>query len=374
MKPEDTREKMFVGTLTFHEAGSYGAVFQSYALQQALISLGVQTEIINYRCPAVWQYRATVRNPKRILGRMLCFPWRNKKLKKFDLFRKNVLRCSKPVTDAEGLRSLCDSYDEVIVGSDQIWNPDLTGGDYTYFLDFLQDNDKKVSYAASIGVDHWEKDDARLAELVRSFRYTSVREKSASEYLDKLAGIKADVVCDPTFLIRPDQWMSIVKQNNDSREYILIYMLGKNYQDCLKWCKEKLNRDGKYEIILVHATRVKGKGCKNVRDAGPEELLGLIRNARFVATNSFHGTCLSMIFQKDFVWFREGAEATSLKQRESRLKDLLAETGLAEREVNLQSEVPAPIDHDRLEAVISRFRSEGLAWLENALQKDQHGM
>ena len=40
-------------------------------------------------------------------------------------------------------------YDAVVVGSDQIWNLDITGNDFNFFLPF--DGIKKYSYAASIG-------------------------------------------------------------------------------------------------------------------------------------------------------------------------------------------------------------------------------
>ena len=36
------------GTITFHWANNYGAVLQSYALQQFLVKSGYDTEIINY--------------------------------------------------------------------------------------------------------------------------------------------------------------------------------------------------------------------------------------------------------------------------------------------------------------------------------------
>ena len=40
---------MRIGILTFHCAHNYGAVLQSYALQQYLLSLGYNVEIIDYR-------------------------------------------------------------------------------------------------------------------------------------------------------------------------------------------------------------------------------------------------------------------------------------------------------------------------------------
>lgn len=38
-----------IGILTFHWATNYGAVLQSYALQEALKELGYEVQIINYK-------------------------------------------------------------------------------------------------------------------------------------------------------------------------------------------------------------------------------------------------------------------------------------------------------------------------------------
>lgn len=356
-----------VGTLTFHEAGSYGAVFQSYALQQALLDMGEDTEIINYRCPAIWKYREKTINIKNIIGHLLRFPWRNRKLRKFDDFRKNILKCSDQVAGQHEIKHLCEKYDKVIVGSDQVWNPDLTGNDRAYFLDFMEDDKKKISYAASIGTDSWKENEKELGDLVSRFESLSVREKSAAAYLERLMDIKAEIVCDPTFLISDDKWNSIIKEPSFKDEYILIYMLGKEYTGCLDWCK-KLAREKGYKIIMVHGNRKKGDGCVNVRDASPQEMLGLLKRAQFVATNSFHGICMSMIFQKNFVWFREKGEPGNLKERGSRIRDLLEGYNLVDREVSIDSLPPSDIDKEKLHSDIVRFRQVGLQWLKQALK------
>lgn len=356
-----------IGTLTFHEAGSYGAVFQAYALQQALIDLGVNTEIISYRCPAIWKYREKTINPRIVVGRLLRFPWRIKKIKKFDSFRNKYLSCSKLVVNKKEISDLCQKYDGVIVGSDQIWNTDLTNNDYTYFLDFLNDNNKKIAYAASIGVTSWDNEVEGLVKKISKFRSLSVREKSTANYLNASLGVKADVVCDPTFLIDIERWNKVTEEPSFSYKYILVYMLGKEYEECLRWC-HKLSAETNCKIVLVHSNRKKGKKCLNVRSAGPDEMLGLIKNAQFVATNSFHGICLSMIFKKDFVWFRANKEDNNLKQREIRIRDLLSDCNLSDREVTIHSPIPHPINKSALTAVLYNLGQTGQEWLRNAIE------
>lgn len=39
--------------ITFHRALNYGAILQAFALEKVLAKLGVQAEIIDYRCPHI---------------------------------------------------------------------------------------------------------------------------------------------------------------------------------------------------------------------------------------------------------------------------------------------------------------------------------
>ena len=38
------------GIVTFHHAQSYGALLQTYALQQLMLDNGIDNEVVNYRC------------------------------------------------------------------------------------------------------------------------------------------------------------------------------------------------------------------------------------------------------------------------------------------------------------------------------------
>ena len=44
------RDSLKIGILTFHNAMSYGAVLQAYALQHTIENFGYETEVINYSC------------------------------------------------------------------------------------------------------------------------------------------------------------------------------------------------------------------------------------------------------------------------------------------------------------------------------------
>ena len=77
-----------------------------------------------------------------------------------------------------------ENYDCFISGSDQVWNPDWA--DYTYnktFLRFCQEK-KRISYAASFGVDSIpEKWIEKYRKGLSEFRYLSVRESTELSFL-----------------------------------------------------------------------------------------------------------------------------------------------------------------------------------------------
>lgn len=82
------------------------------------------------------------------------------------------------------------SFEGYVVGSDQVWRPKYSPNIDNYFLDFVE-NDikiKRISYAASLGVDVWEfdeRDTKTVQRLAPKFNLITVREVSAIELLRK---------------------------------------------------------------------------------------------------------------------------------------------------------------------------------------------
>ena len=75
-------------------------------------------------------------------------------------------------------------FDAIIVGSDQIWNPEITNGclDRFYTLDFKSDRIRKISYAASFSQSHiTQKDTFILIERLK------MSEAEAHRYIEKQA-------------------------------------------------------------------------------------------------------------------------------------------------------------------------------------------
>ena len=124
------------GILTFQNTINYGAVLQAYSLQQFLLSLGLSTEVINYFNDEVTRRESIKRlkdlkTIKQIIKYFLSMKSMKRKRKKIDDFCKShIINKQKKYFQGD----LLNDFDNIIVGSDQVWNCLLTGNDYTYFL------------------------------------------------------------------------------------------------------------------------------------------------------------------------------------------------------------------------------------------------
>lgn len=360
--------KRIIGTLTFHEAVNYGAVLQAYALQSAIRSLGYETEVLNYCCQQIKNsYYQRPASLKPLMGWYLLAKKRKVRQRRFGKFIFNNIRLSDPVTK-QNLKTYSKKYELVIVGSDQVWNTKVTKGDPTYFLDFVQPT-KRCSYAASIGLQSWPNNEEPLwIELVSSFRTITVREETAADYLESLTGDRPEVVCDPVFLLPREEWEKIRIDPKIKDDYVLLFSLGKPADDSLKWAKSqaaKLN----YKLVVLHFGVLPIPGVINIRDAGPAEFLGWISNAKLVISPSYHVTCFSIIFNRQFCWFVSDGDAQNIKTSTSRLTDLFNLYGLTGRRVTQESPFPSFTDYSSVNKKVESIRRRSIGILERMLDE-----
>ena len=330
---------MRIGTITFHRAANYGAVLQAFALIYTLRKIGVDAEIIDYRCPFIEDYYdtrkiLTLRNWKRIASYILFngtfFPKREELYFDF-LMRKKVL--SKEIyyksCDLNRTNLLYDCY---FTGSDQIWNYKTAGFDKSYFLDFVNENNKKNSYAASFGVSSIPSSKKlEYSNLLNSFNTISVRENIGIELIHDLLGIDARVDLDPTLLIDKDEWASLIDYikirklvRGNSQGYILIYLISEDQHvfDTARAFAKKSN----LPIIYINNKWRKHRDIINLSNINIDEWLFLFLNATYVLTDSFHGTAFACNFNKKFLTFQLPNSHFS-----SRINSLLDNLGIEHR-------------------------------------------
>lgn len=333
-----------IGIVTFQWADNYGGLLQCYALKEFINRMGQNAKIINYwpqyaienHCSRIglistfkefkklvmpnWRYMAK----NFILGRS--YSTRKGSIR-MDRFRNKYLLDDQVIFYSYSeIESEIKKYDIIISGSDQIWNPNLTGKqfDNVYFLNFQSSILKKVAYAASLGVtlkDEWKQ---RFFQLVSQYDYVSTRESSLSSLLCRELGIESRAVVDPVFLLDEKTWGEMIPERMDDSHYILLYVLQRdsNIVSIANWLTEQTQLP-----IRVFGAKRKYRNAKYVPEGDILEFLFQFKNADYILTNSFHGTAFSLIFRRRFLSFLDS-------QKPTRIKDLLTDVGLNERIFN----------------------------------------
>lgn len=290
-----------IGILTFYNTTNYGALLQMYALYQTLNNAGINASIIRYYCEAVEKREnlrvrdaADVKQLLRLL--ILKLPNLNKQ-KQFRKFEKEHFTYSESLYKKEDISGISKEYDEVIVGSDQVWNLNLTENDFGYFLKDVR-NIKKVSYAVSFGTETLSDNILQtISPLLKEFDFISVREVSGIEIVKKSSGKDAMVVLDPTFLLSANEWNVLAeKPVQTSRPYVLLYLI-QNKKQTINYAKKIAKKYG-WDIKYVNISPYYVPGVHNIRSAAPTTFLQLIRDANLVITGSYHGLALSINFSK----------------------------------------------------------------------------
>jgi len=325
---------MKIKTITCHDVYNVGASLQAYALSEYLKQCGHEVQIIDYKPDYLSKHHSLSRvdNPRfnkplvKQAYLLLKLPSRLRakfgdRKKRFDAFRKEYLPLTKRTYHSnEELKAQPPVADAVIAGSDQIWNPLFPNGkDPAFFLNFVPEDVKAMSYAASFATDTLtEEDSARMTPWLERLDVISVREKSGVDLLRSM-GLDGEAVCDPVFLLDREAWKRLAVYPEE-KDYILVYDFDNN-PTVAAIAKALSEQTGK-PIVSVFPMF---DADELWDDLGPREFLGAIRHASVVISNSFHATAFSLIFNKEFyvVGRKEGINA--------RMRDLLSEVGLAER-------------------------------------------
>lgn len=357
---------MNVGIFTFPNSISYGAVLQMYALYHTVEALGHTPEVINYH--NAYMKREQHFRQRTWLRRNITKILHHRKYQKFHLFEKMHF-AKNPVrsfSDSQKLFKLSEGYDAVICGSDQVWNPNITAGDLSYFLNFCDDKTRRVAYAPSFGISEFSDEFANaIRGDLEKFYALSIREIPGQTLIHDLLGKEVPLVCDPTLLMDANEWELLEKKHPAAEGAYVLYYTVKSSATLWEQCKAFAKEKG-LKIVVVGGNRLAQRKHRNdnIRyavDIGPEEWLYLIHHARYIFTNSFHGTAFSINYRKDFY-----VELPPLIS--SRLVQITQMLGLSGQIVEQTPLSGAAVDYSFAEQVLPEIRKASVDYLSDALK------
>lgn len=354
---------MKIGILTFHRAHNYGAVLQAYALQEFLKSVGHKVEVIDYQPNYLLQPFRVFRPGLSFLEKVAQLPVaavRSVRRFRFNRFIEKKLAISNAVHEKNGIRQ---DYDAYVLGSDQIWNPEITKGDPVFFGGFDRPaHSRLISYAASTEATHEGAavDFSAQHHHLRRFSSISVREDIVREQLQPFVEGKVDTVLDPALLVDPSAFDGF-SQGSASSGHVVVYQVHV-YENVIPIAKA-IQRQKGIERRVKLIPRVSRDELLNVHAAcSPEEFVGLIKSADYVVTTSFHGAVFAIIFEKQFVCVMNPGKGNY------RISSLLKSLGLEGRMIYSENDIPTDfINYREVSVRLNKLRAASSAFLLNAL-------
>ncbi|MCD8377929.1 MAG: polysaccharide pyruvyl transferase family protein [Candidatus Gastranaerophilales bacterium] len=346
--------KYDTGIMGLWAGNNYGCILTGYALYKTVQNLGYSTAFID----------------------------RRRKNKPVDMttmvrrFSKNVNIIS---VDNSETYKLNDYFETFLLGSDQLWRYDLTMlYDRFYMLDFALSNKRKISYATSFGNDFTsggnEEEMHVLSYLLNKFDAISVRETYAVDILKHKTGISAAQVLDPVFVCGAGVYKELIDKSRieTGSGYIFAYILDPTDEknSVLEHAARTLNKklyvttdaeDNSRKRKLITEGEVLG-------EIDVEDWLKYYQNSDYIITDSFHGSCFSIIFKKPFAAL--GNVERGIKRFYSLLDGFNLTSRLFTSLEDLKSKdlLHKNINYDRVYKIIDEQRKKSLDWLKQSLE------
>lgn len=374
------KNKKSIGLLTMHRVCNYGSALQAWATQEIVKRMGYEVTIIDYVYPNKYHNQFVPKLPlwkeaaRMVMNILYNHPMRRKR-ECFARFRGKYFNCSQTIENREDLKAVCHSFDTYLVGSDQVWNPDVLHEDYSFLLDFVPDNLTKASYASSFSQSKLKNCDInKISMLLNRFKSISVRERNAQLLVKDLIGKEVPICLDPTLLLRKEDYLPLSEESTIKirGEYILVYVLDyafNPYPFATRFIEELSRKKGLKVVCIDFSARqhLNISECIHLHDAiGPAEFLWLFMHATIVVTSSFHGTAFALNFEIPFFSIVNDEDTG-----DDRMKSLILQCGADEQMVVKGSTAPKrclDMDWESIRKKLNMLREYSFDYLKNSLQ------
>ena len=347
---------MKIGILTYYGVHNHGAVLQANALKTVLESKGHECGFMEFERSYSNISQKQANKYKLGLGsigfyaRYLIEKGAGNIL--YNVSKKRTLAKFR-ATNIPMLGKYEDFLgDLAVIGSDEVFSLEIGVNPFLYGNGL---NAKHVITYADVVKQGQQK---MISDGLHHMDAVSVRDQNSLETVKKTAGIDATLVCDPVILYGYEKEMQSFTP--PMKDYILIYSYDKNLNDEAEYNHIKKYAE-KHNLKIV-SVGYYHKWCKCI-DASPFELLGWIKNARLVVTDTFHGSVMSIICNTPAV--------VKLRGNQNKLRFLLSEYGLLDRTISdfaeMESVADKSVDFDKVNAAIQERRAASMKFLDDAL-------
>lgn len=356
-----------VGLITFHDTTNFGSFLQTLGLYRTIVSLGYDCKVIDYKCERIADVELPARKPQsctpRDIAKFILFEpikWR-----KYNAFQKALSSQMKLTMAYERgtISQVNKDLDIFVVGSDILWDLTLVNGDTSYFLDFTDDDKGRIAFSTSVGEEWSDAQKEKLLPLVKRFNHIALREQTSARWMEKLAGQTVQHVCDPTMMVKREDWEQYANQSKNGEiyrreKYVLVYFPDNRI---LKDADTYAQKNGLQVWCINYGLPI--RGVKNVAPVTIEDFLAMVQNAKMVLTASYHGMLFSIYFHIPFyAYLIDGTH-------NERLISLLEKLNLCDRlrNENATIQMSAELNFECSSKIIDEWRAYSINLLSDFL-------
>lgn len=369
VKAEDTHHDVGIVGLWF--GLNYGSILTYYALYNVVNSMGYSAIMVN-KPEVLWRPRYA--DPETVANKFI-----------YKHCNNNVTQCYHSSMDYKVLNKNIDTF---IVGSDVVWHYQICGREagQFFFLDFVNDNKKKIAMASSFGAGYDAPEEDRIWSeyFLNKFDYIGVREDEAVAICRDTFHVDADKIMDPVFLCKRQVYHDLAAHSEvkEEKPYISSYFLGPSEEKARLFLKIAEFLNCEYRCLPNPNNPLnftKKTGLPVVEGPSVEDWLKYFQNTQCYVGDSFHGLCFSIIFGRPFVCIVNSGQSLA------RFRTLLSTIGLENRMINIDEEdltedvinqrirdiLDQKIDYEKVWATIDEKAAISYDWLKNAISSEK---
>lgn len=340
-----------LGLVTFSNTyDNYGQMLQTLATIEFFKHRGYEVYLLRQRLPFIKLLKRKAHRVLKALGieRKTDFDkWRKATMaeleqhpREFETFRKKHFN----LLEIKSQDVAKQHFELVVAGSDQIW----ATLDEFMFMNFGSDV-PRISIAPGVGLQNYNAEQlSKIWGYLQGYRFITVREETGRAMCRKM-GLEANVILDPTFLCDTSCYDQYAEEMHITEDYVLVYMLG---------AKAALELTDIYKFAKANNLSVKYVASQGRMDSYEKiyatlpQWLYLLKHARYVITNSFHGMALSIIYRKQFLSLPIISSTKAMNDRIEHLAEVFdLKKRLYDGDMNVLLE---PLDCEKIDIAIDK--------------------
>lgn len=366
---------MKVSIVTLHRVYNFGSILQAYATYTVFKKNKCQVEVIDY-VTSQRTFKKMIKVPpagtenmnvvKRKFFYILKFFSLLFRKITFEGFLKKNIKLSDTYVTIESLEKKPPKADLYVTGSDQTWNSKYNEGiDRGFFLDFLPEHCRRISFVSSFGKESLEdKEKTVVQNYIKRYEGLSVREDSAQKILWEMGRIDAIQLIDPTLQITSEEWVGLASKRLINKPYLLLFLLYNEDENATNYARKVADKNG-WIVVKLSWELKRPKGVdKLMTHRSPKDFVSLIHYSEYVVTNSFHGLAFSINLKKQF-------SVIPRKEFNSRIESLLRVFGLSARMIRTEADlenINEIINYDLIEKILFEERERASKYIKRYIE------